>query len=73
MISRDEYLLYIRESYLEIEFKVSDRTGGIIANDANIRFVNYGVIILFFSISLETISGETIEYIDHCYSVIQHY
>ena len=46
---------------------VSDNSGGVIANDAIIRLVNYGVKEIFSSVRLETISGKTIEYIDHCH------
>ena len=35
---------------------VSGNDGGIIANDANVRLVNYGVMALFSSIKLETIN-----------------
>ena len=57
----------MRDSYLEIEFVVSDDAGGVFANDANIRLVNYGMMALFSSIKLETSGGRTIEYIDHCH------
>ena len=57
----------MRGSYLEIEFVVSDDAGGVFANDANIRFVIYGMMALFSSIKLETSGGRTIEYIDHCH------
>ena len=60
LISREESHLIIHWSYLEIEFNVSDDAGWIIANDANVRLVNYGVMALFSSISLETISCKTI-------------
>ena len=43
---------------------VSGKGVGIIANAANVRLVNYGVLALFSSIKLETICGKTIEYID---------
>ena len=59
--------LNLRDSYLEIEFVVSDDAGGVFANDANIRLVNYGMMALFSSIKLETSDGRTIEYIDHCH------
>ena len=55
------------ESYLEVEFMVSGNGGGIIANNADVRLVNYGVMALFSFIKLGKISGKTIEYIDHCY------
>ena len=57
----------MRNSYLEIEFVVSDDAGGVFANDANIRLVNYGMMALFSSVKLETSGGRTIEYIDHCH------
>ena len=50
-----------------IEFVVSDNAGGVIANKANIRLVNYGMMALISSVKLETSSGRTIEYIDHCH------
>ena len=59
--------LNLHDSYLEIEFVVSDDAGGVFANDAKIRLVNYGMMALFSSIKLETSGGRTIEYIDHCH------
>ena len=55
--SREENRLNIPESYLDIEFNVSDNGSGIITNDTNVRLVNYGVMALFISIRIETISG----------------
>ena len=57
----------MRDSYLEIEFVVSDDAGGVFADNANIRLVNYGKMALFSSLKLETSGGRTIEYIDHCH------
>ena len=57
----------MRDSYLEIEFVVLDDAGGVFANNANIRLVNYGMTALFSSDELETSGGRTIEYIDHCH------
>ena len=65
LINREENHLSIHESYLVVEFMVSDNGGGIIANDANDRLVNCGVRAIVSSIKLNTISGETIKYIDH--------
>ena len=67
ILNREENLLNLRDSYLEIEFVVSNDAGGVFANDANIRLVNYGMMALFSSIELETSGGRTIEYIDHCH------
>ena len=67
ILNREENHLNLRYSYLEIEFVVSDDAGGVFANDANIRLVNYGMMALFSSVKLETSSGRTIEYIDHCH------
>ena len=67
ILNRKENHLSLRDSYLEIEFVVSDDAGGVFANDANIRLVNYGMMALFSSIKLETSGGRTIEYIDHCH------
>ena len=67
ILNRDENLLNVRNSYLEIEFVVSDGAGGVFANNANIRLVNYGMMELFSSIKLKTSGGRTIEYIDHCH------
>ena len=67
ILNREENHLNLRDSYLEIEFVVSDDAGGVFANDANIRLVNYGMMALFSSINLETSGGRTIEYIDHCH------
>ena len=55
----------MRDSYLEIEFVVSDDAGGVFANDSNIGLVNYGMMALFSSIKFETSGGSTIEYVDH--------
>ena len=67
LISREVNHLNMHESYLQVEFMVSDNVGCIIANVANVRLVKYGVRSLFSSIKLETIIGKTIEYIDHCH------
>ena len=67
ILNREENHLNLRDSYLEIEFVVSDDAGGVFANDANIRLVNYGMMALFSSVKLETSGGRTIEYIDHCH------
>ena len=66
ILNREENHLNLRDSYLEIEFVVSDDAGGVFPNDANIRLVNYGMMALFSSVKLETSGGRTIEYIDHC-------
>ena len=42
--------LIIHDSYLEIEFIVSDNVGGVFGNDANIRFVHYGILVLISSV-----------------------
>ena len=67
IILNKENHLNLRDSFLEIEFVVSDDAGGVFANDANIRLVNYGMMALFSSVKLETIGGRTIEYIDPCH------
>ena len=67
ILNREENHLNLHDSYLEIEFVVSDDAGGVFANDANIRLVNYGMMALFSSIKLETSGGRTFEYIDHCH------
>ena len=66
-LNREENHLNLHDSYLEIEFVVSDDAGGVFANDANIRLVSYGMMALFSSVKLETSAGRTIEYIDHCH------
>ena len=65
--NREENPLNIHDSYLEIEFVVSDDAGGVFADDTNIRLVNYGMTAFFSSIKLETSGGKTIEYIDLFY------
>ena len=65
VLNREENHLNLRDSYLEIV--VSDDAGGVFANDANIRLVNYGMMAFFISIKLETSGGRTIDYIDHCH------
>ena len=67
ILNREENHLNLHDSYLEIEFVVSDDAGDVFANDANIRLVNYGMMALFSSIKLETSGGRIIEYIDHCH------
>ena len=67
ILNREENHLNIHDSYLEIEFVVLDNAGGVFANNANIRLVNYGMMALFSSVKLETSGGRTIEYIDHCH------
>ena len=67
ILNREGNHLNLHDSYIEIEFVVSDDAGGVFANDANIRLVNYGKMALFSSIKLETSCGRTIEYIDHCH------
>ena len=67
ILNREENHLYLLDSYLEIEFVVSDNAGGVFANIAKIRLVNYGMMALFSSVKLETSGGRTIEYIDHCH------
>ena len=73
ILNREENHLNLRDSYLEIEFVVSDDAGGVFANDANIRLVNYGMMALFSSIKLETSGGRTIEYINHCHANLLMY
>ena len=67
ILNREENHLNLPDSYLEIEFVVSDDTGGVFSNDANIRLVNYGMMAFFSSTKLETSGGRNIEYIDHCH------
>ena len=67
ILNREENHLNIYDSYLEIDFVVSDNAGGVFANNANIPLVNYGMIALLSSVKLETSGGRTIEYIDHCH------
>ena len=67
ILNREENHLNLHGSYLEIEFVVSDDAGGVFANDANIRLVNYRMMRLFSSIKLKTSGGRTVEYIDHCH------
>ena len=65
ILNREENHLNLRDSYLEIEFVVLDDAGGVFANNASIRLVNYGMVALFSSVKLEFSVGWTIEYIDH--------
>ena len=67
ILNREENHLNLRDSYLEIEFVVSDDAGGLFAKDANIRLVNYGMMALFCSVKLETSRGRIAEYINHCH------
>ena len=50
ILNREENHLTLRDSYLEIEFVVSDEAGGVFANDANIGLINYGMMALFSSV-----------------------
>ena len=70
ILNREENHLNLRDSYLEIEFVVSDDAAGVFAN---IRLVNYDMMALFSSVKLETSVGRTIEYIDHCHPNILMY
>ena len=67
ILNREENYLNIHDSYLEIEFVVTDNAGGAFANNVNIRLVNYGMMALSSSIKLETSGGRSIEFIDHCH------
>ena len=67
ILNREEIHLNIHDSYLEIEFVVSDNSGDVLANNDNIRLVNYHKIALFSSVKLDTSGGMNIEYIDHCH------
>ena len=67
ILNREENHLSLHDSYLELEFVVSDNADGVFANDANMRLANYGLMVLFSSVRLETSAGRTIEYIDHCH------
>ena len=73
ILNREENHLNLRDSYLEIDFVVSNDAGDVFANDANIRLVNYGMMALFSSVKLETSGGRTIEYVDHCHSNLLMY
>ena len=61
ILNREENHLNIHNSYLEIEFVVSNFAGDVLANDANVRLVNYGMMALFSSVKLETRGVRTIE------------
>ena len=61
ILNREENQLNLRDSYLEIEFVVSDGAVGVFDNDANIRVINYGMMALFSLVKLETSGGRTIE------------
>ena len=67
ILKREKNHLSLGDSYLEIVFVVSDESGGVFANTANIRLVNFGMMALFSSVKLETSGGRTIEYVDHCH------
>ena len=67
ILNREENHLNLHDSYIEIEFVVSDDAGDVFANNANIRLVHYGMMALFSSVKLENSGGRTIEYIDHCH------
>ena len=73
VLNREEIDLHTHDSHLEIEFIVSDNVGGIFANDANIRLVNFCMMALFSSVRLETSGGRTIDYIDHCHPILLMY
>ena len=67
ILNREENHLNLHDSYLEIEFVVSDDAGGVFADNANVRLLNYGMMALFSSVKLETSGGRTSEYKDHCH------
>ena len=43
ILNRKENHSNVRDSYLEIEFVVSENAYGVFANNANIRLVSYGM------------------------------
>ena len=67
ILNREENQLNLHDSYLEIEFVVSDNAGGVFGKSSIIRLVNYGMMALFISGKLEAGGGRTIKYIDHCH------
>ena len=73
ILNREVNPLNLHDSYLELEFVVSDNADGVFANDANIRLVNFGLMVLFSSVKLETSAVRTIEYIDHCHHILLMY
>ena len=62
LLNREENHLNIHDSYLEIEFVLSENGGGVFANIANIRLNKYGMMALFSSVKLETSGSRSIEY-----------
>ena len=52
ILNREENHLNLQDSYLEIEFVVSDDAGGVFANDAKLILVNYGLMAMFISVKL---------------------
>ena len=73
ILNIEENHLNLHGSYLEIEFVVLDDAGGVFANNANIRLVNYGLMTLFSSVKLETSGRRTTEYIDPCHHYLLMY
>ena len=73
VLNREENHLHLPDSYIDIEFVVSDNAGGVIAKNANIRLVNHAVMALFSSVKLETTGGRSIEDIDHCHPNLLKY
>ena len=67
ILNREENHLNLRDSYEQIEFFASDDAGGVIADNANIKLVNYDMMALFSSVKPETSGSRTIEYIGHCH------
>ena len=55
ILNREENQLNLRDSYLEIQFVVSDDAGCVFANNANIRLVKYGMMALFSSVKLKLV------------------
>ena len=67
ILNREENHLNLSDSYLEIEFVVSNIVGGVFGNNTDIRPVNYVMMAMFSSFKIETSGGRVIEYIDHCH------
>ena len=67
ILNREENHLNIHDSYLEVEFVLSDNAGAFFADDANIILVNYGMMAFFISFRLQSSGGGTFDYIDHCH------
>ena len=68
-IPREDSVISLLNSYLELNFDVLQATGNRYPDGADIRLVNLGVIVLFSISNITTSSGKHLEEINHAHIV----